>query len=285
MQAPPATTRESLDDVSESCRSLLNTMFSSLRELYVFCEEHQRADIGGEVVDALSMCQEDFSVLVDRLRSYSERCRRSADGSSLTVSVGISNSPCASPSASSSASPSASPLAQLNSPESNSHMLAALEALELDELQEASRYFEVGGPLLPRKAHEKLYLERACAEGREAAAKRFLVTLNRMASTASAQRQCTDEDVSASAPTGLAEAKGATQHSIDATVASTRAGLESASSLDGQTLKVSPLARHDRLACIVGYCPWTWKVAALVQHVRVLCHADATFCSTSIRSR
>ena len=30
---------------------LLKSMFATLRELYVFCEANERADIGGEVVD------------------------------------------------------------------------------------------------------------------------------------------------------------------------------------------------------------------------------------------
>ena len=88
--------------------------------------------------------------------------------------------------------PSASsPLAQLNSPESNKRMLVALEALEFEELQEAAKYFEQtskpGHHLLPRKEHERIFLERAVAEGREAAARRFLVTLHQMAHAASGE--------------------------------------------------------------------------------------------------
>ena len=67
-------------------------------------------------------------------------------------------------------------------------MLVALEALEFEELQEAARYFEQtsapGHELLPRREHERLFLERAASEGREPAARRFLVTLNRMAAAA-----------------------------------------------------------------------------------------------------
>lgn len=193
-------------DVGEECKKRFDHVFSSLRELYVFCEKHQRADIGGEVVDALAMCQEDFSKLVDRLRARGERGVRTSDGNPLSISLAAPTaSPTASHSASpqTSASPSASPLAQLNSPESNSRVLAALEALELEELQEASRYFEVAGPMMPRKKHEAVYLERAIAEGREQAARRFLVTLSRMASTANAQRS-KDGEGPATAPLGVA---------------------------------------------------------------------------------
>ena len=229
------------DDIPERARTLLGTMFSSLRELYVFCETHQRADIGGEVVDALSMCQEDFSVLVDRLRRRGEKSGSSSggnigprlggvdsEGMPLSIILGAPNmsplassfsSPLASPSASPNASPNASSLAQLDSPESNSRMLAALEALELEELQEASRYFEVAGPMLPRKAHEALYLERASAEGRESAARRFLVTLGRMASAANAQRRSADGGVEGVAPnTAIATQRVVAESALSSTV-------------------------------------------------------------------
>ena len=41
-------------------------------------------------------------------------------------------------------------------------MLRQLESLDLEQLQEAARYFEqTAGPLLPRKEHERLFLARA----------------------------------------------------------------------------------------------------------------------------
>lgn len=230
MSAPPPTSRQPSDislpppiadderavlvsdeDAAVAFSPLLKSMFATLRELYVYCEANGRADIGGEVVDALSMCRQDFSVLVERLNtgekaaapaavtcgelSPSRRATEGGDGASLSsggalaagseaagtgsTAVGGPGSPLLSVS---------SPLAQLNSPESNSRMLVALEALELEELQEAATYFEQtsapGKELLPRREHERLFLERAAAEGREPAAKRFLITLNRMAMSA-----------------------------------------------------------------------------------------------------
>ena len=184
-------------------KNLLDTLFASLRELYVYCESRGQVSIAGEVVDALCMCQQDFVVLVDQLQA---RC----DGDRRRVTDGVPSSlsaapPSTSPTQSATAS---SPLAQINSPDSNSRMLMALESLKLDELQEAARYFEVAGPMLPRKAHEALYLERAAAEGREAVARRFLVTLNRMAASAAERRGAErphSTDGPSTAPPGAAD--------------------------------------------------------------------------------
>lgn len=184
----------------------LSTMFATLRELYVFCETNERADIAGEVVDALSMCQQDFRSLSDSLRARAAAVAGAPPDATPTGTA--AGSPVATPdhergkvrrasdgapSGAPSGSPlhgasCTSPLAQLNSPESNSRMLLALEALEFEELQEAARYFEQssapGAEMRPRKEHERLYLECAAREGREPAARRFLVTLNRMACAA-----------------------------------------------------------------------------------------------------
>ena len=64
-------------DPDDGCAPLLKSMFSTLRELYAYCEENERADIGGEVVEALAMCQKDFSSLVVALNA---RSKRDADG-------------------------------------------------------------------------------------------------------------------------------------------------------------------------------------------------------------
>ena len=153
------------------------------------------------------MAQQDFSTLVERLHKREPRAPLSGAGdgmghlkaskkgaSSSSPPRPASKAPSNAPSANDGVNPGSpqlsatSPLAQLNSPESNKRMLAALEALEFEELQEAARYFEQtsapGHEMLPRKEHERLFLERAAAEGREAAAKRFLSTLSRMAQSA-----------------------------------------------------------------------------------------------------
>ena len=57
------------DEASNAFSPLLKSMFGTLRELYVYCEANGRADIAGEVVDALSMCRQDFAALVERLTS------------------------------------------------------------------------------------------------------------------------------------------------------------------------------------------------------------------------
>lgn len=195
MPHPASAETKAADAAAETMREMLSKLFGSLRELYVYCEREGRADIGGEVIDALSMCQQDFSVLVDRLRAQGDSSAPDIDGdTSLAVSPGSPPSPSTNPSLTAS-----SPLTQLNSPESNTRMLEALETLKFDELAEAARYFEVAGPMLARKAHEALYLERAKAEGREAAARKFLVTLNRMAQGAAKNRSA-EKPLQASKP-------------------------------------------------------------------------------------
>jgi hypothetical protein len=226
---PPApedqleSTTLSVDATAQPFSTALQSLFATLRELYVYCEANGRADIGNEVVDALTMCRQDFSVLVERIRSSSPKGSRlgslrasprasprdqrrgplsaqsgeersptatrpaagaagagSADASAPFASSGANGGGSSAPeSGSATGSPlhgTSSPLAHFNSPESNSRMLVALESLELEELQEAARYFEQtsapGKELLPRREHERLFLERAAAEGREAPARR-----------------------------------------------------------------------------------------------------------------
>ena len=81
--------------------------------------------------------------------------------------------------------------ALLDSPAAHAQMLAQLESLDMEMLQEAAAYFDVSqvqakggrkGPaeLLPREEHESLYLRRATAEGRERSARAFLATLSQM---------------------------------------------------------------------------------------------------------
>ena len=87
--AMPMIAVPELSEEDEAVRPLLLSIMNNLRSLYVYCEAHGRADIGGEVVDALSMCQQDFSVLVDRLSA------RGADARAAERTLGSSASPLA----------------------------------------------------------------------------------------------------------------------------------------------------------------------------------------------
>jgi len=249
---------EAMSAEHEACRPLLLSMFSTLKQLFLHCEQHGRADLASEVVDALLMCKEDFSALAEQLRSgeptssatspkpladadRSARTRaapcslmgRSAgtsapttmrsgggragggardaglgpdslclaspstsldsldyaaggggacgDAVSLSVSVATAIS---SPEASWDVSPAPS---GLDSPNANAQMLAQLETLDIELLHEAAAYFDTpqvganGEPeLLPREEHERLYLRRAAADGRERQAKAFLASLQQI---------------------------------------------------------------------------------------------------------
>ena len=210
----------------DPCRPLLLAMFSTLKQLYVHCETHGRVDLGAEVVDALSMCKQDFCVLVERLKaddpndgadetppalataSVSPLAQRidplprdlvsdrgaaaaAASGAAFKAAAAAAAIAAAAPGSwgkeQSSPSPPSSPMAQLSSPESNSRMLEQLAELDMEQLEEASRYFQQAQPeqLLPRKAHELRYLREAAMEGREPAARRFLVRLHQMTRSAS----------------------------------------------------------------------------------------------------
>ena len=151
----------------EECRPLLLSMFRVLKELLHYCEEHSRGDLAEEVAEALSMCQADFTKLKDRLHSGAAAGGKQASkakGERVALSKGSTSplairteAPCDTPEGP--ASPPHDPLA--DSPNSNSHMLQQLEALDMEQLQEAARYFSTTGqaPLMPRRVHEAMYLQ------------------------------------------------------------------------------------------------------------------------------
>ena len=176
----------------EECRPLLLSMFRVLKELLHYCEEHSRSDLAEEVAEALSMCQADFTKLKERLNAGTVE-RAGVDGQAperstlqlsplATHTAGPADNAAAAPS-----SPLQDPLA--DSPNSNSHMLSQLETLDIEQLQEAARYFSCSGeaPLMPRRVHDALYLQEAGCEGRGEAARRFLDKLQGMMLLASKQ--------------------------------------------------------------------------------------------------
>ena len=173
-------------------------MFNVLKELYIHCEEHGRSDIGAEVVDALGMCQADFKELVVQLqRSSTDGVGGGAELSHPPL-VAMSASPLAqranssgsltgelSPARQSPREPGLATGAPPDSPDSNSRMLKQFESMDIEQLQEAARYFSTttpghDGELVPREVHDALYLKAAAAEGREEAAMRFLGVLQQM---------------------------------------------------------------------------------------------------------
>ncbi|KAL1508257.1 hypothetical protein AB1Y20_004374 [Prymnesium parvum] len=174
--ASPSAFAPSSADAEIDNRPLLLAMFSALKDLYEHVEARALADLGAEVVDALAMCQHDFLQLVARLRDDpTPHAHAAARGASPRAALPVGG---------------ASPLAQRlepprGSPPSspNSQMLEQLSSLNMDQLQEAARYFSLAEPaegLVARSRHEARYLQQAAVEGREAAARRFLVTLERM---------------------------------------------------------------------------------------------------------
>lgn len=60
---------EAMSTEHEACRPLLLSMFATLKQLFLHCEQYGRADLASEVVDALEMCKEDFSAMAEQLRS------------------------------------------------------------------------------------------------------------------------------------------------------------------------------------------------------------------------
>lgn len=88
-------------------------------------------------------------------------------------------------------------------------MLQQLESLEIEQLQEAALYFEQSasatGYLLPRREHERAYLDRARSEGRLAAARLFLVTLRQMTTTAAGPSEMSGDRTEPAAGASAAE--------------------------------------------------------------------------------
>eukprot|EP00321_Phaeocystis_globosa_P012882 CAMPEP_0118821180 /NCGR_PEP_ID=MMETSP1162-20130426/8263_1 /TAXON_ID=33656 /ORGANISM="Phaeocystis Sp, Strain CCMP2710" /LENGTH=203 /DNA_ID=CAMNT_0006751623 /DNA_START=40 /DNA_END=647 /DNA_ORIENTATION=- len=178
----------------EECRPLLLSMFRVLKELLHYCEEHSRSDLAEEVAEALSMCQADFTKLKERLNAGTVE-RAGVDGQAPELSA-LQLSPLASHTAGPADDAAAAPSSPLqdplaDSPNSNSHMLSQLETLDIEQLQEAARYFSCSGeaPLMPRRVHDALYLQEAGCEGRGEAARRFLDKLHGMMLLASKQAQ------------------------------------------------------------------------------------------------
>ena len=152
----------SIRRTEEECRPLLLSMFRVLKELLIYCEEHSRADLAEDVAEALSMCQTDFTKLKERLNAGvvpdPERGALSrGEASPLAVRT-------AEPVDEATAMPTSPPHDPLaDSPNSNSHMLKQLEMLDMEQLEEAARYFSTTGevPLMPRKVHEAMQAEWA----------------------------------------------------------------------------------------------------------------------------
>ena len=70
MLIPDAAAGQVSQSVDDACRPLLLSMFKVLKELFQHCEEHGRADLASDVVNALAMCQSDFSALAEQIRSF-----------------------------------------------------------------------------------------------------------------------------------------------------------------------------------------------------------------------
>ena len=183
----PIERPEAADEEESPCpppeRELLLSMFRVLKDLHLYCEESGRGELVAEVVDALSMCTADFTALATRLRD-----RRPDERLPLVPPRAPQTSPLAARAlggGGGDASVLSSPASLSSSPRSlreRGDEARQLESLDMEQLQEAAKYFSLGQrvTLAPGEDPDGAYLREAEAEGREPAARRFLAKLKQM---------------------------------------------------------------------------------------------------------
>ena len=185
----PIERPEAADEEESPCpppeRELLLSMFRVLKDLHLYCEESGRGELVAEVVDALSMCTADFTALATRLRD-----RRPDERLPLVPPLArVQTSPLAARAlgggGGGDASVLSSPASLSSSPRSlreRGDEARQLESLDMEQLQEAAKYFSLGQrvTLAPGEDPDGAYLREAEAEGREPAARRFLAKLKQM---------------------------------------------------------------------------------------------------------